>query len=150
MGDYKETAWLLDNFIHKYIRYEKKPQVFEGDITLNQPEIHTITLIGESEGINLTMLAAKRGITKGAASQMIYKLVDKKLVEKRVSPDSDSEINLFLTEKGMRIAESHRKTHEAMWNRFNQMMESIPKETRDKVVDLLQNLNDQLDEQLSE
>lgn len=149
MGDYRETAWLLDNCIQKYIRYEKKPQVFEGDITLTQPEIHTITLIGESEGINLTMLAAKRGITKGAASQMIYKLVDKKLVEKRVSPDSDSEINLFLTERGMRIAESHRKTHEAMWIRFNQMMESIPKETRDKVVDLLQDLNDTLDELLS-
>ncbi|WP_155829842.1 MarR family transcriptional regulator [Butyrivibrio sp. AC2005] len=44
-------------------------------------------------------LAKVRGITKGAVSQMVNKLVDRDLMEKRVSPDSDAAICLYLTKK---------------------------------------------------
>lgn len=42
---------------------------------LTQPEIHTVTIIGDQEGISVTGLSKVRGITKGAASQMVYKKV---------------------------------------------------------------------------
>ncbi len=28
MKKYKELAWLMERIIHKYIQYEKKPQVY--------------------------------------------------------------------------------------------------------------------------
>ena len=82
MNSYKELAWLMERIIHKYIQYEKKPQVYCKDIILTQPEIHTIAIVGDSEGINITQLAKVRGITKGAVSQMVNRLVDRDLMEK--------------------------------------------------------------------
>ena len=118
MTDPKEMAWQMERIIHKYSQYEKRPQVYCKDIMLTQPEIHTVAIVGDHEGINVTQLAAMRGITKGAASQMVYKLVDKGLVEKRVSPNSDSELNLYLTKLGKKARAEHRKKHETMGNRY--------------------------------
>ena len=91
MTDPKEMAWQMERIIHKYSQYEKRPQVYCKDMMLTQPEIHTVAIVGDHEGINVTQLAAMRGITKGAASQMVYKLVDKDLIKKQISAESDGD-----------------------------------------------------------
>lgn len=75
MNDYKELAWQIERIIHKYAQFEKKPQEYCKGVVLTQPEIHTVTIIGDQEGISVTGLSKVRGITKGAASQMVYKKV---------------------------------------------------------------------------
>lgn len=146
MKDYRELAWLMERTIHKYAQYEKKPQTYCGDLILTQPEIHTVAIIGDQEGISVTQLAAVRGITKGAASQMVYKLVDKGLVDKRFSPHSDAERNLHLTEQGKRAFAEHRKKHEAMELRFAAMLDGIPEETQQYMTDFLKAFEKELDE----
>lgn len=146
MKDYRELAWQMERTIHKYAQYEKKPQTYCGNITLTQPEIHTIAIIGDQEGISVTQLAAARGITKGAVSQMIYKLVDKGLVEKRVSPNSDSELNLHLTKKGRQAFAEHRKKHEAMENKFSALMNNIPENTAQYIMEFMKAFEKELDE----
>ena len=96
---------------------------------LTQPEIHTIAIIGDYEGINVTNLARMRGITKGGASQMVYKLVDKGLVEKKVSPDSDAALCLYLTGKGKKARSEHRKLHETMGTMYEEILDQIPPKT---------------------
>lgn len=145
MTDYKEVAWLFERAIHKYIQFEKLPQEYCEGLILTQAEIHTVAIIGDQEGIGITQLAKMRGITKGAASQMIYKLVDKGLVEKRVSPDSDAAVNLFLTKLGMDAKAEHRKRHSAMENKFSMIMDSIPKEVRSQVIEMLRTFDSELD-----
>ena len=145
MNDYRELAWQLERIIHKYSQYEKKPQRYCKDLMLTQPEIHTIVTIGDQEGISVTGLAKVRGITKGAASQMVYKLVDKGLVEKRVSPNSDSELNLHLTKLGKKAMTEHRKNHEAMREAFSRSMESVPESTGDDILKLLNDFEKELD-----
>lgn len=68
---------------------------------MSKAEIHTIAAVGDHPNINITSLAESLGITKGAASQMIYKRVDKGVEKKKVSPDSDTELVLNLTEDGI-------------------------------------------------
>lgn len=145
MSDYKDIAWLLERAIHKYIQFEKLPQDYCEGLVLTQAEIHTVAIIGDHEGIGITQLAKMRGITKGAASQMIYKLVDKELVEKRVSPDSDAAVNLFLTELGSKARAEHRKRHSSMANKFANIMDSMPKEVRNQVIELLQSFEEELE-----
>ncbi len=145
LEEYRELTWLIERTIHKYTQFEKKPQRYCRDLMLTQPEIHTIALIGDQEGINLTKLAGLRGITKGAASQMIYKLVDKDLVKKKISPNSDSEINLFLTKKGKKAREEHRRRHEAMGERFEELLKDIPKDVQQKMRDFLLSFEKELD-----
>ena len=146
MEEYRELAWLMERAIHKYTQFEKKPQEYCNGLMLTQPEIHTVAIIGDQEGINVTKLAGLRGITKGAASQMIYKLVDKELVEKRVSPNSDSEINLYLTKKGKKARAEHRKRHEDLNRKFEALVKDIPEEMRHKMEDFLRSFEKELDE----
>lgn len=148
MKDYKELAWLMERAFHKYLQYEKKPQQYCDNIILTQPEIHTIAIIGDYEGISITKLAQTRGITKGAASQMVYKLVDKGLVEKQISPDSDAALNLYLTEKGSEARAQHRKMHETMGIRFAELMDSIPEENQKYMMEFIKAFEKELDELL--
>ena len=145
MKDYRELAWLMERTIHKYIQYEKKPQKYCNDIVLTQPEIHTVAIIGDQEGISVTELAKLRGITKGAASQMIYRLEEKQLVEKRISPESDSKLNLYLTKKGLKARAEHRKMHETLGTKFAALMDGIPTDVQDYMYKLLQEFEEELD-----
>ena len=142
MKNDKELAWLMERIIHKYIQYEKIPQQYCDSLVLTQPEIHTIAIIGDNEGINVTALAKTRGITKGAASQMIYKLRDKGLVEKRVSPDSDAELNLFLTEMGKKAREEHLNRYK---KKFASILNSVPKEAKKAMVEFFEAFEEELD-----
>ena len=145
MKDYKEIAWLMERIIHKYSQFEKKPQTYCKDIVLTQPEIHTIAIIGDYEGINVTNLAKMRGITKGGASQMVYKLVDKGLVEKKVSPDSDAALCLYLTKKGKKARSEHRKMHETVGTMYKEILDQIPPKTLDSMVKLLHAFDEAID-----
>ena len=145
MKDYQELAWLMERTIHKYIQYEKKPQKYGPDLTLTQPEIHTVAIIGDQKGISVTELAKVRGITKGAASQMIYRLEDKGLIEKRISPESDSKLSLYLTKKGQKVRDEHRKKHETMGKKFAALMDGIPADVQKYILDFLHDFEEELD-----
>lgn len=146
MKDYREFAWLLERTIHKYIQFEKKPQKYCSDLVLTQPEIHTVAIIGDREGISVTELAKVRGITKGAASQMIYRLEEKGLVEKRTSPESDSKLNLYLTKKGGEARAEHRKMHENMGTKFAALMDGVPEDVQKYMIEFLREFEKELDE----
>ena len=145
MKDYRELAWLMERTIHKYSQYEKRPQKYCSGLILTQPEIHTVAIIGDQEGISVTELAKVRGITKGAASQMIYRLEDKDLVEKRISPESDSKLNLYLTKKGKKAREEHRKKHETMGTKFAELMDGVPEDVLNYMIEFLQDFEKELD-----
>lgn len=145
MTDPKEMAWQMERIIHKYSQYEKRPQVYCKDIMLTQPEIHTVAIVGDHEGINVTQLAAMRGITKGAASQMVYKLVDKGLIKKQVSAESDAAVSLFLTKKGQQARKEHRKLHETMGTKFDALLSRIPEDVKDTMMDFLKAFEEELD-----
>ena len=145
MTDPKEMAWQMERIIHKYSQYEKRPLVYCKDIMLTQPEIHTVAIVGDHEGINVTQLAAMRGITKGAASQMVYKLVDKGLIKKQVSAESDAAVSLFLTKKGQQARKEHRKLHETMGTKFDMLLSRIPEDVKDTMMDFLKAFEEELD-----
>lgn len=109
--EFKEISNLLERVIHKYVQMEKRSLDYGNGITLSQPEIQTVMLIGSNPGISVTAIAKMRGITKGTASQMLYKLADKGLVEKRVSEHSDAQISVFLTELGEEESHLHDAYH---------------------------------------
>ena len=76
---------------------------------------------------------------------MIYRLEDKDLVEKRISPESDSKLNLYLTKKGKKAREEHRKIHETMGTKFAALMDSVPADVQKYMFDFLQDFENELD-----
>ena len=109
--EFKEISNLIERVIHKYVLMEKRALDYGNGITLSQQEIQTVMLIGSNPGLSVTEIAKMRGITKGTASQMLYKLVDKGLIEKRVSAHSDAQISVFLTAVGQETSCLHDAYH---------------------------------------
>ncbi len=126
MRDYSEMTSLMERVIHKYTQWEDKKRTYGTDLPLSKAEIHTIAAVGSHPNINITSLAERLGITKGAASQMIYKLVDKGVVEKKVSPDSDTEVVLNLTENGMINYKAHEEYHRQTNDKAMKLLEDMP------------------------
>lgn len=148
MKDYKELFLLMERTVHKYIQYEKMPQEYGVDVLLSQSEIHTIDAVGGNPNINVTKLAKIRGVTKGAASQMIYKLVDKGLIEKSISPNSDTEVVLSLTEKGKVAYLEHKKIHQEMQGKWLKTLNDIPEDMQVYMVNFLKEFEQELDSKL--
>jgi DNA-binding MarR family transcriptional regulator len=97
-----ELQTLIDLFLkilHLYSVINKKPKDYGTGDLLYFTEIHTITVVGKNRKINITRLAELMGVTKGAISQTIKKLVSKNLILK-TNLCNRKEINLTLSERG--------------------------------------------------
>ena len=92
---------------------EHEPMDYGTGMVIHRAEIHTIQAIGRKRGINLTRLAETSGVTKGATSQMVSKLVAKGLVLK-VQSATPRELALDLTELGWKAFEAHERLHDRM------------------------------------
>lgn len=103
MRDCTAISSLVEQIIYKYMQTETIQRNYGTNIMITQVEIHTIEAIGNHAGISITELAENRQKTKGAVSQLVYKLVKKGLVEKTVSKTSDAQVSLYLTPLGNAI-----------------------------------------------
>ncbi len=93
----------------KYLEVKSFCKDYGAGFELYPSEIHMVVLISDHPGINITMIAAKLGITKGAVSQMIKKLEDKGLVQRYKSPDNRKEVMVRLTDSGRIANQNHGK-----------------------------------------
>ena len=96
---------------NKRNRMDAMPMYFDDNQSVTTKEIHTIEAIGEHQQINITELAAYSGVTKSAVSQIIKKLVKRKLVDKRPAAHSNKEIQLSLTDLGWKAFHAHKQFH---------------------------------------
>jgi DNA-binding MarR family transcriptional regulator len=109
-----ELQPLIDLFLrilHLYSVIERKPKDYGTGDLLHFTEIHTIAMVGKNKKINMTRLAEIMGVTKGAISQTIRKLVSKNLIIKE-NTNNKKEFSLTLSEKGntvLRNQESFQK-----------------------------------------
>lgn len=144
--EFKEISNLLERVIHKYVQMEKRALDYGNGITLSQPEIQTVMLIGSHQGISVTAIAKMRGITKGTASQMLYRLVDKGLVEKRVSEHSDAQISVFLTELGQEESRLHDAYHKQKIQPVFEYMSKLSPQSVKDFVGIIEQLDITLDD----
>ena len=148
MNDFKKISRLTEKVLHKYYQLEKQPREYSPGIILKQAEIHTISLIGDYPDINVSTLAKMRGITRGGASQMVYKLEEKGLIRKRISPTTDNEVCLSLTDIGQKAYQAHIQYHEETNSDFFKELENIPEEYATYLIKLLEHFDKSIDERL--
>jgi DNA-binding MarR family transcriptional regulator len=84
---------------------------FGTGVAMYRREIHTIQAIGRHSGINVTALAEYMGVTKGAVSQTIKKLIEKGLARKTHTPGNAKKVVLELTDLGWIGFHNHEKFH---------------------------------------
>ncbi|MEK5645746.1 MarR family transcriptional regulator [Paenibacillus sp. FSL R5-0378] len=129
---------------------DNKQRSYGTDALLSRAEIHTIAAVGDKPGINITALADILGITKGAASQMIYKLVEKGTVEKKVSPDSDTEVVLNLTDEGQKNYVGHIEYHKQAIDGSLKALRDMPESSYTDMIEFFSEMEKIIDKKLKE
>jgi DNA-binding MarR family transcriptional regulator len=90
---------LFTRILHLYSVADKRPKEFGTGDLLYVTEIHAIHYIGANPEINMTQLAEITGVTRGAISQTVKRLVSKHYIA-RYKSKNKKEVNLRLSDKG--------------------------------------------------
>lgn len=86
----------------------KKPHDYGTGDTFTSVETHIVKCIADHPGITVTELAYDYAKTKGAISQIIKKLVEKKLIIQQPSKEAgDKRIFLYLSPEGETLNRAH-------------------------------------------
>ena len=99
---------LFTRILHLYSAIDKKPRDFGTGDRLYVSEIHAIHYIAANPEINMTRLAEISGVTKGAISQTVKRLVSKRYIA-RYKSKNKKEIHLRLSDKGYVINKMHEE-----------------------------------------
>jgi len=108
---YEEILQKLEKVIVRMESMHTPSLSFGTGVLMHTKEIHTVQAIGQHSGINVTKLAEHTGVTKGAVSQILKKLIRKGLVWKTHAPGNDKEVVLELTNLGRIGFQNHEKFH---------------------------------------
>lgn len=122
--------------INRYNEIEKMPYAYGTDTLLHLSEVHTIECIGDNPNINITKLAKSLGITKGAISKRIQQLRKRGLVDKAISPATENEVVINLTDKGKILYSGHQKYSDELNKSIAQLYEKLPSEVLNDLVQI--------------
>ena len=116
----------------------------------NYSEIHTITAIGDMEFPNVTGISQSMHMTKGAISKITKKLMQQGLIESYMLEGNKQKVFFKLTEKGQHLYMEHEKRHNLWLERDHAFLQKYSKEELDRIQAFMSDLNDYLEEQISE
>jgi len=130
--DTKQTVFTLMGTFDRVVRLagelEKRPRDFGTGEKLYSSEIQIVEVLGETEGLSVTDLSRMFGITKGAVSQTLKKMVAKELVLKTRDPRNASRFLLSLTAKGKAAFFAHMHWHEKVDGGFRKTLYQLDPE----------------------
>ena len=111
MKNYDKVLRLFISLTEKAVQAGKRRIDLGYDLPLFRSEIHTIEIIGRSNGIHISEIAREMGVTKGAISQRIIVFENKGLIQKINDPENHSRILVRLAEKGRNYFVAHSEYH---------------------------------------
>jgi len=100
----------------KLIDQSEKVMRDYGGIELYPSEVHTLVSIQDNCDVNMTQIAQKMGVTKGAINKIVQKLEKKELIERYKIANNNKNIYFKLTEKGIKAYKGHFEFHKNLFN----------------------------------
>ena len=105
----------------------------------NKTQCFLIVEIGRKPGISIKELAEILRIDKSGVSRFVEDLVQKKFVERNPSVEDRRFVTLHLLPKGQ---ERFEKIEHDMYYKFQEILEQIPENKREQVVEALRVYNE--------
>lgn len=131
-SEVNELVRLFLSILHMFSMIEKKPWNLGTGSKIYLTEIQTVSMISEHPDVNMTQLADIMGVTRGAISQMVRKLVAKKLVI-RTNVRNQKEINLGLTDLGWVVSHAYQDRMKEVFTFADELYDSATPGERDLV-----------------
>ncbi|MDY6903733.1 MAG: MarR family winged helix-turn-helix transcriptional regulator [Thermodesulfobacteriota bacterium] len=113
-----EITFRFKRIVNKFNRIQRHPRDFGTGGKLYIAEAHTLDAVSKNSGCTITELAAIKGVTRGAASQLVTKLARKGYLLKTKEADNDKSVRLFLTAKGEQAAAAHDRLHRGFFEMY--------------------------------
>jgi DNA-binding MarR family transcriptional regulator len=141
----KSVHEIMIRIINKTSSLVTEPRYFGTDDKLYASEIHMVDVIGKNPGTNVTEIAVKLGITKGAVPKIIRKLIQKGLIYGYQSKDNKRIVQFELTDKGHIAFQQHIEFHQKFDNIIIQTFNSVSETDLDFLNDIMSKIEQHID-----
>lgn len=144
IAEFMEVSNLYMELIKKTEKVKRK---YNG-IELYPSEIHTLVFIQDNNQINMTQIAQKLGVTKGAIFKIIEKLEKKELLSRYKRPDNNKNTYFKLSEEGMLAYEGHEKFHRDFFGEPPEEFDKFVFNNEEVILKMFELTKDYLDEHI--
>ncbi len=107
LSEYGRTDLIFD-FVSTYYERTNISRDYGTGESYSMTEVHMLTRIADHPGITVTELSQRGNRTKSAISQVVKRLEEKGLVEKRKAADNGSRTLLYATPSGRQLSDYHK------------------------------------------
>lgn len=148
LGMTYENRELLEQiflFINKIIFLEKRNIFQLKGVKLYPSEIHLVLFINNERDSNITRIAEKLGLTKGAVSQTLTRLEKKNIVRKTKDPFNKNELTVSFTPFGKEVIGAYVKTLKDTHEQYDRYLSSLREEERSVIKKFIQHIEAMLD-----
>jgi DNA-binding MarR family transcriptional regulator len=118
--------------ISKLTFLDRRRKITYQDIRLYPSEIHLLLFIYHIQDTNITKIAERLGLTKGAISQTLSRLEKKGIIKKRTDPSKKNELKVQFTKKGQLLMEHVFEFKNSLETKYLDFLET--KSDREKLV----------------
>ena len=138
-----------------FVRYMEKQEILSKlteDEKLhgyNYSEIHTIAAIGDLQEPNVTNIAKRMHVTRGAISKITKRLLSQNLIEAYQQSGNKQKIFFRLTEAGQYLYDEHEKRHNLWLKRDDAFIKQFDNDTLKLVEAFMTEFNNYLEIQIS-
>ena len=138
-----------------FVRYMEKQEILSKlteDEKLhgyNYSEIHTIAAIGDLQEPNVTNIAKRMHVTRGAISKITKRLLSQNLIEAYQQSGNNQKIFFRLTEAGQYLYDEHEKRHNLWLKRDDAFIKQFDNDTLKLVEAFMTEFNNYLEIQIS-
>ena len=135
---FPEADYYMMELFNRSLELSKKSYEYCPGVSLYPNEIHTVEYIAESSTTNMTDIANRMGITKGAVTKMVAKLEEQGLLVRYKYRPSQKEIYVHLTELGVRAYEGHKAYHAVMRQQLSSSFDGLDRDHQQTILDFLE------------
>lgn len=138
----------LVSVVHKAAYIDNQPVDLGDGLTLSAVEIHVLDVVGQHPGGSMSDLALSLGVTKGAVSQMVGKLIGKGYISRQYEDGNRKRVCLYLTGIGMKAFNWHQSLHNKVNEDIYEVLRNLPEGDRQMILEVLSRFIQTLDNSL--
>lgn len=116
---------LMEKITNERENAKKKRQEFAPGVFLTRSERDVLDEVGRYPGIGVKEIAGNKGVTAGAVSQMVKRLISSGLLSKQVSPESEVRVCIYLTPEGEKSYRISEQRHQASFEDWVRILERL-------------------------
>jgi len=128
--------------VDRILQIEKRKHLEVEGVELYPSEIHLMLHVADQQATNLTRIAERLGITKGALSQTLGRLEKKGMLVKSKDPHAKNELTVSFTPEGDRALKQFRELRSSVEARYDSYLAGLDEGERETIGRFLTRMNE--------